>query len=333
MDFELCSPDILPHTTVVDHCTFGYNLLNYSPTAMIRLRFYHLLIICFLLLFSVPVGAQQQDSLQLKLHRIAKAFPATIGFSVLDIESGKTYSFNGNRRLPMQSVYKFHLALAVLNQVDQGKLSLDGMILLNKSNLLPNTHSPLRDKYPGGNVKITLSELLTYTVGQSDNNGCDILFRLLGGTLHVDAYIKSLGIDHVAIVGTEEEMHQDSTVQFKNWTTSNAAVQLLALFYQKKILSQESHNFLWKVMTESPSGPNKIKGKLPARTPVAHKTGYSGVNEIGVTTASNDIGIVTMPNGKHFAVAAFVGMTKQDEKAIDAVIAELTSITLNELNR
>jgi beta-lactamase class A len=108
---------------------------------------------------------------------------------------------------------------------------------------------------------------------------------------------------------------------------------LLSLFYKKTILSEQSQDFLLKVMTESASGPKKIKGQLPEGTLVAHKTGYSGVNKNGVTAASNDIGIVEMPNGKHFAIAAFVSNTKENEKTIDRAIAELTRAVWDELSK
>lgn len=277
----------------------------------------------FLLTFSVNGFAQKND-LRKKLQTIVSAHAATIGFSLIDLQTGDTLTVNGNKHLPMQSVYKFHLALAILNQVDKGKFQLDQKILVKKSDLLPNTWSPLRDKYPEGQVEIPLAEILSYTVSQSDNNGCDILFRLMGGPAKVNQYIHSLGIKQVAITATEDQMHQNEQVQFTNWTTAEAATQLLKLFYSKKILSETSHQFLWKVMTETSTGTGKIKGLLPAGTIAAHKTGNSGMNKSGLTAATNDIGIVTLPDGKHFAVSVFVSMTKEDEKTTDAIIAELT---------
>lgn len=282
------------------------------------------MIIAGLLLTISVNGFAQKNELRKKLQAIVISHAATIGFSLTDLQSGDTVTVNGTRHLPMQSVYKFHLALAILNQVDKGKLKLDQTILVKKSDLLPNTWSPLRDKYPNGEVEIPLSEILSYTVSQSDNNGCDILFRLMGGPAKVNQYIHSLGIKQVAIVATEEQMHKDENVQFTNWTTPVAATELLKLFYSRKILSKTSHDFLWKVMTETVTGADKLKGLLPAGTSVAHKTGNSGANAAGLTAATNDIGIITLPNGKHFAVAVFVSMTKEDEKASDLIIAELT---------
>lgn len=50
------------------------------------------------------------------------------------------------------------------------------------------------------------------------------------------------------------------------------------------------------LMTETPTGLQRIKGLLPDGTVVAHKTGTSRTVG-GVTAATNDVGLVTLPNG------------------------------------
>jgi beta-lactamase class A len=212
------------------------------------------IVVLLILMLSHIHGFSQKNDLRTKVQHVINAHTSNVGFSLLNLENGDTLTFNGSKRLPMQSVYKFHLALAVLHQVDLKKLRLNQKVLLKKTDLKEDTWSPLRDKYPNGGVAVTLSEILQATVGQSDNNGCDILFHLLGGTENVNAYTKSLGIKEVDIVGTEEEMHHDQNVQFRNYTTASEATHLLQLFYKKKILSKSSHAVLWKWMTESLSG-------------------------------------------------------------------------------
>lgn len=276
-----------------------------------------------ILIISTNSFAQKSD-LRTKLQHIVDNHSATIGVSFLDLQSGDTLTINGSKHLPMQSVYKFHLALAILNQVDRGKLKLNQKIFIKKSDLIAKTWSPIKDKYPNGDISLTLSEILTFTVSQSDNIGCDILFDLIDGPIAVDQYIHSIGIKDVAIAKTESEMHQDEQAQFTNWSTPAAATDLLKLFYSGTLLSKKSNQFLWKIMSATSTGPSKIRGLLPKGTLVAHKTGNSGANKSGLTAASNDIGIITLPDGKHFAIAVFVSMTQEDEKTIDAIIAELT---------
>jgi beta-lactamase class A len=274
------------------------------------------------ILLTIPSKAQQQ-TFRRELEGIINGKNARVGLAMQVMETGDTISINGNSHFPMQSVYKFHLALAVLDLLDKGKLKLDQLILLKKQDLLPETHSPLREKYPDANVQVSIDELLRYTVGQSDNNGCDILFRLVGGTKYVDRYIARLGITDIAIVATEQEMHTDYKIQFKNYCSPKSATALLVKFMEGKLLSKSSTKYLMDVMQQSISGPDKLKGLLPPGTLVAHKTGYSGTDGHGLTYATNDIGIVTLPNGNHLIVSVFVTMSKEQEAVNDRIIAAI----------
>ena len=58
-------------------------------------------------------------------------------------------------------------------------------------------------------------------------------------------------------------------------------------------------------MIETPVGLKRTKGLLPHGTGVAHKTGTSSTVN-GVTAATNDVGLVTLLNGQHIAIAVFV---------------------------
>ncbi len=292
----------------------------------IRNRFAYLSIIIFL--SSMRVFAFG-DSLRTEIEHIIGGINGKVGAVVLGVENSGILSINGDSRYPMQSVFKYPLAIAVLNQVDKKKLSLEQKIHLKKSDLLPDTWSPLRDKYPEGNVDITLDELLKITVEQSDNNGCDILFRLMGGPKKVGKYIHSLGIKDISIVATEEEMHKDWSVQYRNFSTPAAMAKLLHKFFTGSILSEKSREYLYQVMVSTSTGVGRLKGALPEGTVVAHKTGSSGENEKGIAAATNDVGIVTLPNDKHFVIAVFVSDSGADEKTRDAVIAKITRAVWN----
>lgn len=284
------------------------------------------IIILLAMQFSVVTCFSQTNSLRQNIENFLKSKKADVGVAIYGLESGDTLTFNNDKHFPMQSVYKFHLAFAVLDEVDKGRFKLNQKYMITKDDLKPNTWSPIREKYPEGNVELTLSEILTYTVSQSDNNGCDFLFKLIGGTKKVDDYIHGLGIKDVAIKATEEEMHSDWNVQFTNYSTPKAAVELLEKFFHGKILSKSSFDFLWEAMAGTVTGPDRIKGQLPEGTTVAHKTGSSGVYDQGIMVAFNDIGIVTLPNGKHFAIAVFVANSTEDEDTNAGIIAVITKL-------
>ncbi len=265
----------------------------------------------------------QDQSLRTRLSRIVSSIGARVGVAVVGIESGDTLSIDGSGKYPMQSVFKFPLALAVLHRVDEGGLSLDKMIHISKADLLPRTWSPMREKYPEGNVDLTLDEVLRFTVSQSDNNGCDILFRLMGGTGVVEKYIHRLGIKGIAIVATEEEMHKEWNVQYGNWCTPASMAQLLRKFYRGEVLSTNSTSYLRQLMEQTSTGPGRIRGLLPEGTVVVHKTGSSVANDKGLIAASNDVGVITLPDGNHVALAVFVSDATCEEKECENVIARI----------
>ncbi|HEY9001337.1 MAG TPA: class A beta-lactamase, subclass A2 [Mucilaginibacter sp.] len=278
-----------------------------------------------LFLFAIllfPRFTKAQDSLKNQIIQIAKQSKGIVGVSILGIETRDTLNYNGNSRLVMQSVMKFPIAMTVLNLVDKGKYKLDQKMKVGKGDMFTNTWSPLRDKYPDG-TEITLGELLSYMVSQSDNNACDFFLKKLGGTQTVMDYLQGLGIKGINIVASETDMRKAWEVQYTDWCKPAEVVHLLDLLYSGKVLSKSSNDFLLKIMTETTTGPKRLKGLLPTDAIVAHKTGSSGTNDDGLTPASNDVGIITLPNGKHLAIAVFVCNSKADEAARDLVIAQI----------
>ena len=278
-------------------------------------------------LFLFFLGYSQY--LKKEINQIIKDKNATVGVSILDFENNKSIDINGNKKLPMLSVFKFHIALAVLDQVDQGKLSLDQNIFIKKEELLENTWSPIRENFPEGNFEMTLGELIKYTVAQSDNNGCDILLRLIGGTETVQKFINSKRIKNFQIKADEEKMHQGYEFMYWNWTTTNASNTLLKNVYDGKIVSKSSTDFLMKTMLETNTGANKIVAQLPKGTWVAHKTGSSGKDEKGLTIAENDMGIITLLNGKHYALSVFISDSMESEVTNTKMVADISKLVFD----
>lgn len=280
----------------------------------------NILLLC-VFLFYTNTFAQNMDNLRQKIQQIISTKKADVGVSILNLETEDTLSFNGNKHYPMISVFKFHIALTVLNKVDKGELSLNQKLFIKKSELLENTWSPFRKKYPNGDISISLKEALKWTVSVSDNNLCDILIRLVGGVKAVDNFINS---SDFIIKNDEEGMHQNWDAQFVNTTTTNFSNQLLKRFFESKLLTKKSTTFLYKTMVSTSVGQNRIKGKLPIKTEVAHRTGSSFTNNAGMTGAINDIGIVKLPNGNQYIISVFVHNTTEIFKTGEEIIADIS---------
>ncbi len=279
-----------------------------------------------LLFINFVTAAEKTDSLKKEIERIVSDKNAVVGVCIIGYNGKGIISINGDRRFPMQSVFKFHIALAVLSEVDKGNLSLDQKIFIGKDDLLPdNFWSPLRDENPNGGT-FTVAELIRYSVSQSDNTACDVLIRLIGTPKTVEDYFKKNNIRDIQITYNEEQMQSEWRNMFQNWTTPNAASETIKLFYENKnnLLSKISYDFFWKTNIETTTGKNRIKGQLPEGTVVAHKTGWSGTNkETGITAAVNDIGIVFLPKGEYFIISVFVTDSKEDLDTNEKIIADI----------
>ena len=285
------------------------------------------------LLISIFSFAQKAE-LKKEISKITEGKKATVAVSVLGIDFPFQYNNNNaEKKLPMQSVFKYHIALAVLDLVDQGKISLDQKVFIKKSELLPNTWSPIREKNPEGNFEMPISELIEYSVAMSDNVGCDVLLRLIGGPKVVNDYIVSKGVKNTQIVYNEELMQSAWKNQYENYTTMKSATRLLKDFYKGKILSKKSTEFLLAVMYRTSTGLNKIVEQLPKYAKVAHKTGSSGKNDAGLTGAENDIAIITLPNGKTYAIAIFVSDSTESYDVNCKMISDISKVVFEILEK
>jgi beta-lactamase class A len=134
----------------------------------------------------------------------------------------------------------------------------------------------------------------------SDNRAADILFRDVGGPPAVHDWLQSNGITGVRVDRTIAQLlsskrdlwdHRDSS-------TPVAMVDLLRRIYKAELIKPQSRDYLLGVMAQCQTGKNRMKAMLPFGTPVEHKTGT-------LDGLADDVGFITMPDGRRVAVAIF----------------------------
>ena len=282
--------------------------------------------IVFLCLIPVLLFSCQRVPLDTQLKEAIKDKKAEIGIAVI-IDGKDTITVNNDNHYPLMSVFKFHQALAVADYITKQNQSLDTLLKIEKSDLKPDTYSPLRDKYPQGEIEMSIADLLRYTLQQSDNNACDILFNYQGGTDAVDKYIHSLSIQDCAIVGTESAMHEDLDLCYQNWSTPLAAAELLEIFRREPLFAKEYKDFIWQTMVECQTGQDRLVAPLLDKgVIVGHKTGTGDLNAKGQQIGCNDIGFVLLPDGRTYSIAVFVKDSEESFAENSKIIADISRI-------
>lgn len=286
-----------------------------------------ILTLTLLVFTTVVFGQTKKDNLTEKIEKILKDKRANVGVSIFESNNKKVVDIKGDDFFPMLSTVKFPIALTILDKVQKKELSFSQKIFIKKEELLEDSDnwSPFKEKYPNGNLEITLEEALSWMVSHSDNNLTDILLRLIGGPETVQNFINS---KNFIIKNDEEDMHKDWESQFINRITPNEATRLLSQFNKGKILDKTTTKWLYTAMLNNASGANRLKGKLPKGTKIAHRTGTSFTNENGMTGAINDMGIIELPNKKKkIIICVLVNDTYESFKNSEEIIADIAKAT------
>ncbi len=249
---------------------------------------------------------------------------ATVGYVAIDIESGRRISLNANDHFPMASVFKFPVALVVLQHVDTGELTLDDAITIQLSQF-SRGHSPLRDSAMGKPVTVTVRRLIELMVSESDNTAVDYFIRRFRGAA-ITSGVRALGGAGVRIDRPEndiaEAIQKHGIAAYvrdpRDTATPEGMASLLAAFWRRKDgLTPATHDLLLHFMTDS-HNPVRIGSSLPSGVVVTHKTGT-------MPGVFNDVGIITSADGKHhIAIAIFTKKAgEQDENLALRVVGQI----------
>ena len=277
------------------------------------------ILFCFLVLISCS-----QSKLEIKLDDYCKNYNAQIGVGVKIIgEKNGLYRLN-ETKFPMMSVYKLPLAIYILKQFEEGNLRLIQEIQFDEKDIF-SSFGPLIEKFPSKKGKVNIFDLLNNVISYSDNNSCDLLFKLIGSPLVVEKFFHQNGFTGISMKWTEQQIHEKRERIYDNWVDLKTITAILESLQNNKILSVESRRLLLEFMAVNYTGAKRLPYLLPKYI-VAHKTGTSDQNSKGITEAVNDVGIIPFKNGQILIISVFVKDSKENEETNEKIIAEIAKI-------
>ena len=228
---------------------------------------------------------------------------------------------NENERFAMHSVMKFPQALCVADYLSRKGLDLDDTIVVDKADLMQDTWSPMLKQFEG-KMAFSYAQLLELSLGQSDNNASELLFKFCGKPKAVEKYMRKLGFHDIHIRMTEEQIHKNPAKAIENSSTPAEMVRLFEWFYHHKD-DNRYLTFIWKAMADCSTGLKRIPAAISADARIVHKTGTGFPSAEGLQDM-NDAGIILMPDGSHAIIAIF---TKQSSS--EAVIVNIAKQLLD----
>lgn len=268
------------------------------------------------------------------ISRIVSVCPGDIGVAAI-INCTDTIAINNKRVYPMMSVFKLHQALAVCNHFDQNHLSLDTLLTIQRKRLNTNTWSPMMQKHQEQSFKLSVKDLLRYTLIQSDNNASNIMFEHLVNVHKTDSFIATLiPRSSFRITYTETEMATDHAKVDSNYTSPLGAAILINKVFTEALVSFEKQKFIMNTLSECTTGKDRIMAPLLGKdgVSIAHKTG-SGYIEKGILAAHNDVAYIRLPNKQQYALAIFVRNFNGNEAQASEVMAKISDVVYSLLSQ
>jgi beta-lactamase class A len=287
---------------------------------------------------SVPAPKYLRE----RIDQLGSGFDGRVGIAVRSIDDGWETGWKDDELYPQQSVSKLWVSITALDAVDRGRVSLDDKVTLTPSDLTL-FHQPIAaEVLQGGSYTTDLGDLMQRAITTSDNTANDKLMRSVGGPAAVRSMIARKHLGAIRFANGERSLQ--SRIAGLAWSQSyalggkffevrdkvpiktrsaafnhyiadpydgaapSAIVNALAKLKRGELLSAASTQRLLDVMAHTHTGPNRLKGGLEPGWTLSHKTG-TGQELGGVQAGYNDIGILTAPDGRSYAVAVMIKKT------------------------
>ena len=122
-------------------------------------------------------GADWRNGLRTEIERLDHATPGELGVYVKTLQDGQVFSHGADQVWYLGSTAKVPIAIAVLQQVDAGRLKLTDTLVLRDTDKVDGS-GPLVWNQPGTSYSIDV--LLRRMLGDSDNTAANLLVRGVG---------------------------------------------------------------------------------------------------------------------------------------------------------
>lgn len=198
------------------------------------------------------------EPLKNQIEEILAGEESKYGIVIKDIETQTSLEINSDKQLHPASVYKVPLALIVLKDVENKKISLDDKLLITSSEKV-YSFDPLSKIE--GNYEKTIREILYYLIHYSDNTAMTTLEHRLGGVKDLQARMES-------------ELGIKGFTRLPGVTNAQITAEVFEGLYSQKYLSKELNDYLISLLKDIISNQNdRIPAGVPDGTEVAHKIG------------------------------------------------------------
>jgi len=172
-----------------------------------------------------------------RLRQIEQRFDGVMGIAIIDLAAGKTMSVNGDLLTAQASLIKVPVLAAAWQKIESGALALDQKVELTGKDKAGGSGT-LDARLGPQPVAVTVEELLTLMIRDSDNTATNKIIALVGMD-SVNQLMSQLGLRYTRL----RRVMMDSAAAKRNDENTSTPLEmarLLEFIYRERLISRNA---------------------------------------------------------------------------------------------
>jgi len=280
----------------------------------------------------------------------ARARPGAFAIGVMELKTQKVWYLGGEAPFPLGGLAALPIAAALLAMADERKLALTDKLTVRQADLAPPPSlidQSWRSTPASFAMNITVQDVLTLALQYGDTTASDVLLARAGGPgavtawlhdngltdLRVDRYAREIGVQmsglpsfrpewrapplfqqalRAAPVNDRQKAMEAYVADPQDTASAQGLLALLFRLSTGNLVSKASADLIFRLMAPAMGAVGPLGVAWPAGAAWTHKSADPR-SDLGYTPVQADAGLLTLKDGRRFAVTALLAGSTASE--------------------
>jgi beta-lactamase class A len=193
-------------------------------------------------------GQKKHKQLQAKLEELVRDFDGDAGIYVRHLGRGEVFSVAADTVFPTASMIKISIAIGLLNQIEQGRLTYHDSLIYRDSLLYKG--EDILGSFKDGE-KIWLPKVLMLMLATSDNTASLWCQQLAGTGTVINTWLDGQGFKSTRVNSRTPGRENDRTKYGWGQTSPREIAELMVRIHERKVISPAASERLLRMLSNN----------------------------------------------------------------------------------
>ncbi|MEF2529301.1 class A beta-lactamase [Streptomyces sp. CS62] len=256
------------------------------------------------------------------LRALEREYGARLGVYAWDTATGRTVAHGADALFPQCSLFKTLAAAAVMQRFDRDGEYLAKRIHYTQADVTRAGGGEITRRAENIAAGLTVAELCSAAIAQSDNTAGNLLLEELGGPAAITSFCRSLGDPVTRLDRWEPELNSAEPWVSTDTTSPRAIARTYARLVLGDALRPRHRELLTGWLLGNTTSKDRLRAGLPADWAVADKTGA------GSYAVNNNAGIAWPPGRPPVVIAVLSTKSEATAQREDSLVARAAALAV-----